>query len=205
MDDFLNPKSMLTPGATGALMMLIANTVCGFFPELAFRYVALGLSFLIGGFVIASVTANALARGGYWFLNSLVIFCVGVGTTNIAANAEKHARNDAAMLMWATRVAYAVVPSAAAQTTPAPQPIAAGAKKFNAADMSKAVIVPMPMIVVPMSDPPTDLTKIRLENQKLREQLELVQKTSAIVKASNDEFNIKKADAIAKEGFFKRW
>lgn len=50
MNEFLNPKSMTTPGAAGALMMLLllANTFCAVFSEVAFRYAALSLSFLMG-------------------------------------------------------------------------------------------------------------------------------------------------------------
>lgn len=65
MNEFLNPKSMTTPGAAGALMMLLANTFCAMFPEVAFRYAALSLSFLIGSVVFATVGMKLWERGAY--------------------------------------------------------------------------------------------------------------------------------------------
>lgn len=87
MKDFLNPKSMLTPGAAGALIMFLVNGLCFTFPELAPRYVALALSFVIGGLAVSGGTIKPLERGVYWFLNSLIIFCMGMGTANLASSA----------------------------------------------------------------------------------------------------------------------
>src|SRR3972149_7634036 len=95
MNEFLNPKSMSTPGAAGALMMLIANALCNNFPEFPFRYVALILSFAIGAVVFAASTMKVWERGIYWVVNSLIIFSMGVGATNIAANvAAQQASNE---------------------------------------------------------------------------------------------------------------
>lgn len=95
MNQFLNPKSMSTPGVAGALMMLIANTLCINFPEFPFRYVALILSFLIGAVVFTASTMKIWERGIYWIVNSLIIFSMGVGSTNIAANvAMNQAQNE---------------------------------------------------------------------------------------------------------------
>jgi hypothetical protein len=93
MNEFLNPKSMSTPGAAGALMMLMANALCSNFPECPFRYVALILSFAIGAVVFAASTMKVWERGIYWVVNSLIIF--SMGATNIAANvAAKQASNE---------------------------------------------------------------------------------------------------------------
>lgn len=95
MNEFLNPKSMATPGAAGALMMLIANALCNNFPEFPFRYVALILSFAIGTVVFSATKMRAWERCIYWVVNSLIIFSMGVGATNIAANvAAKQASNE---------------------------------------------------------------------------------------------------------------
>jgi hypothetical protein len=84
--DFLNPKSMVTPGAAGALMMLLANALCAAFPELAFRFVAIAISFLIGFAILASADLKLRERAMYGIVNSLVIFAVGVGTSSATAN-----------------------------------------------------------------------------------------------------------------------
>ncbi|MFJ6089828.1 hypothetical protein [Pseudomonas chlororaphis] len=89
MNEFLNPKSMLTLGAAGAIVMLIANTLCSQFPELAFRWLAIALSFLIGLIVFSSVELKLGHRVALWAFNSLIIFSVGVGTSNIAANVQR--------------------------------------------------------------------------------------------------------------------
>ncbi|MDP2983876.1 MAG: hypothetical protein Q8O92_11165 [Candidatus Latescibacter sp.] len=95
MNQFFNPKSMLTPGAAGALIMLITNALCNNFPEFHFRYVALILSFVIGAVVFTASTMKVWERGIYWVVNSLIIFSMGVGATNIAANVStKQASNE---------------------------------------------------------------------------------------------------------------
>lgn len=90
MNDFLNPKSMLTPGVAGSLMMFLVNGIACQFPELPIRYLALFISFLIGSIVWFSELegrAPMVQKGIYWVLNSLVIFVVGFGTANLAAEA----------------------------------------------------------------------------------------------------------------------
>jgi len=89
MNDFLNPKSMLTPGVAGALMMFLVNGLAFQFPELSLRYLALFMSFLIGSVVWFSDLkgrAPMVQKCVYWVLNSLVIFVVGFGTSNLAAD-----------------------------------------------------------------------------------------------------------------------
>ena len=88
MKDFINPKSMLTPGVAGSLMMFLVNGVTLQFPEIPIRFLALFLSFLIGAIVWASETEGKLAvvqKAIYWVLNSLIIFVVGFGAANLAA------------------------------------------------------------------------------------------------------------------------
>ena len=90
MQDFINPKSMLTPGVAGSLMMFLVNGISFQFPEIPHRYLALFLSFLIGAVVWFSETGGksvVLQKAIYWILNSLVIFAVGFGTANLAADA----------------------------------------------------------------------------------------------------------------------
>ena len=90
MNDFLNPKSMLTPGVAGSLMMFLVNGLASQFPELPARYLALFLSFLLGSIVwFAEVEGRAqkVQKAVYWVLNSLLIFVIGFGTTHLAAEA----------------------------------------------------------------------------------------------------------------------
>ena len=86
MNEFLNPKSMMTPGLAGSLVMFLANAIHISFPEIAFRYVVLALSCLIGILIIKEAHLGFLSRIGYWAVNSLVIFAVGIGSSNIGAN-----------------------------------------------------------------------------------------------------------------------
>jgi len=88
MNDFLNPKSMLTPGAAGAVLMFLVNGICFSFPELAPRYVALGLSFVIGLVSFAAADLKPVLRATLWVLNSLIIFTMGMGAAKVASTAS---------------------------------------------------------------------------------------------------------------------
>jgi len=96
MQEFLNPKAMLTPGIAGTFMMFLANGLIVPFPEMSPRFIALGMSFLIGGVVFYSQRlqrAPVYQKAMYWVLNSLVIFVVGFGTAHIAADATDTAKS----------------------------------------------------------------------------------------------------------------
>lgn len=85
MSEFLNPKSMITPGIAGAVMMFLVNGLSVPFPELPQRWLALGLSLLIGALVVLRQSdIQLVSRLGFWVLNSLVIFVVGFGSNNLA-------------------------------------------------------------------------------------------------------------------------
>lgn len=86
MEEFLNPKANLTPGALGSFMMILANGICCYFPELEFRWVALILSMLIAVSTVSVIAMTIPKKFAFWFLNALVIFVVGVGSSNIGAN-----------------------------------------------------------------------------------------------------------------------
>ena len=79
-DEFLNPTSSITPLAAGAIVLVIANTLgaASFgFPRAA---TALVLSGIIGALIVAKYPGNTLSRLGYWFVNSLTIFAVAMGS-----------------------------------------------------------------------------------------------------------------------------
>lgn len=79
--EFLNPKSMLTPGICGAVIMVVANTLGTAF-ELAGptrSLVCLGLSFLAGTLVFAAGVKKLLPKIAYYIFNSLIIFSAAAG------------------------------------------------------------------------------------------------------------------------------
>lgn len=87
--DFLNPRSMPTPAAAGAMVALIAGALFkGFGLSVAFG--SLFLSFLVGLIVFLSREFNS--NGMSWFaklslyaINSLVIFAMATGSTSVMA------------------------------------------------------------------------------------------------------------------------
>jgi hypothetical protein len=116
MNDFVNPKSMMTPGAAGALVMFLSNAVCFQFPDVEARWLALGLSFVIGALVVAATKPKVLAAAGFWLVNSLVIFAVAVGSAGEAAKATSQPAGSVAAAM------NLVMPSAYAQSAPSSTP-----------------------------------------------------------------------------------
>lgn len=126
MNEFLNPKSMLTPGVAGSLMMFLVNGIGCQFPELPMRYLALFISFLIGSIVwFSDIEGRApmVQKGIYWVLNSLVIFVVGFGTANLAAEATSGPPPPGtphSLQLFAPTSAYAAPETPTATTGPAP-------------------------------------------------------------------------------------
>jgi hypothetical protein len=78
-DEFLNPKSMLTPGIAGSVAMLIANSLFTAFgwPQ---SITALILSFVCALLAWGKSDAPKLQRSALYVLNSLIIFSVAMGT-----------------------------------------------------------------------------------------------------------------------------
>jgi hypothetical protein len=94
MNDFLNSKSMITPGVAGGLVTLIAATASSQFGMPA-KWVALIASALIALFIFISDKAGPVAaRMIVFVLNACIIFSVSVGT-NTAIVAAKNARTTA--------------------------------------------------------------------------------------------------------------
>jgi hypothetical protein len=87
IEDFVNPKSMMTPGLAGGFAMTIANSLWVQF-GLQPRWSALGLSFALGLMVFASqVSAPVWQRCMYYVLNSLVIFSAATGANYLGSKA----------------------------------------------------------------------------------------------------------------------
>jgi len=79
--EFLNPKSMLTPGICGAVIMVTANALGSAFglEGPARSLICLVLSFLAGTLVFAAGVKRFWPRLAYYVFNSLIIFSTAVG------------------------------------------------------------------------------------------------------------------------------
>jgi hypothetical protein len=76
--DFVNPKSMLTPGVAGATSTLITGTLVSQF-GLPGSWTALVVSFLIGFVLLTKSDVPLPQRALLYVLNALIIFSVAVG------------------------------------------------------------------------------------------------------------------------------
>ncbi|QQZ44170.1 hypothetical protein IF690_11755 [Pseudomonas sp. SK3(2021)] len=168
MNEFLNPKSMLTPGAAGAIVMLIANTLCSQFPELAFRWMAISLSFLVGLIVFWSAELKLGHRAAFWAVNSLIIFSVGVGTSNIAANVQRPA----------------APPTASSQIDNQGPDLSFFPKAYAGAAFTSAENAQLERIKSVLSQQAELISNIQSENKKLRATLE---KEAALANQNTDQ------------------
>jgi hypothetical protein len=89
LSDFLNPNSMITPGAAGAFTMMITNTLCQQFTGLHLGLTGLVVSFLFGA-VVFGAGVSIPARMMYYVINSLIIFTVAMGSNAIGDQAAEH-------------------------------------------------------------------------------------------------------------------
>jgi hypothetical protein len=80
--EFLNPNSMITPGAAGAFTMVITNTLCQQFEQLPLNYTGLAVSFMFGA-VVFGYGASLPSRVVYFLINGLIIFVVANGSNAI--------------------------------------------------------------------------------------------------------------------------
>ncbi len=187
MQEFLNPKSMLTPGGAGALLMFLANGIAMQFPEIQPRITAFFLSFLISGILI--VSSKALEESGilekllYWVLNSFVIFVVGFGSANVAYEVQSSGKGGNMVVQVS-----GLVSSAYAQDETASPPGPAGPERFSPAPESGTVHT--------NTTTAAEARRLRIieeENRRLKEELERMRQEK------------EKAVPPAKQGFFKKW
>jgi len=95
VEEFLQPKAMLTPGIAGGVTMLIANALWVAF-SLPPRWTSLVLSFLVGLLVfVAKGGVPAWQRAVYYVLNSLIIFSVSIGTNYVGVGLTHPAAQQA--------------------------------------------------------------------------------------------------------------
>ena len=90
VEEFLQPKAMLTPGIAGGITMLIANALWVAF-SLPPRWTSLVLSFLLGLLIFAATKAPLWQRTVYYLLNSLIIFAVSIGTNYVGVGVTRPA------------------------------------------------------------------------------------------------------------------
>jgi hypothetical protein len=105
VDDFLEPRSMITPGALGAIAMAATNAFCNNFSFLNAGYVGLALSF---GFGLTAIVKQAsfLERVVFYVLNSVIIFSVAFGTNQVG-NKIQNASTTSSLAHIMTSAAYA--------------------------------------------------------------------------------------------------
>ena len=194
MNEFLNPKSMTTPGAAGALMMLLANTVCAAFPEVAFRYVALLLSFMIGSIVFKAAGLGRWERGAYWLINSLIIFSMGVGTSNIAANVAANPNNRATLerAVAILEPSFLIVADTAnAQEPISTRPALSSTDRVGTAVEGRELEEKQALL--------KEIEQLRQQNQALQQQ------KISIPKEAQPTEPARKQKAYGQQGFFKKW
>jgi SPOR domain len=80
-DAFLQPESMVTPGALGALVMLITNSLAPLI-ELDRRWIGLLLAFVFGSIAIVKAS-SIIQKSLFYIINSLIIFSVAAGTNQV--------------------------------------------------------------------------------------------------------------------------
>jgi len=114
VSEFLNPKSMLTPGICGAVIMTITNACGAAFGMvgLSRTFFSLGLSFLIGTLVFAARAKSIWQKAVFYVLNSLIIFSMATGTNSAgkaAVSASSGASTNAPSSLLETQVVARVV------------------------------------------------------------------------------------------------
>jgi hypothetical protein len=134
MKDFLNPKSMITPGMAGALVMFLSNSICFQFPEIAPRWAALLLSFVLGGIVITAARLQFVSAAGFWLINSLIIFAVAAGSAGVASKttATTATNSTNSMVDFLISSAHAQAPSSTSTAVPTKAELQAQIQAANA-------------------------------------------------------------------------
>jgi hypothetical protein len=89
LDQFLQPQSMVTPGALGAIAMMGTNAIAGNFAYMSLPFTALLLSGLFG--LAALVKSTSIPEKVlYYVLNTIIIFSVATGSNKIGQQVQQH-------------------------------------------------------------------------------------------------------------------
>jgi hypothetical protein len=139
MQEFLNPKSMITPGIAGGLIMLITNTCADQF-GLPPKWTALVLSFLLALIVVAIAAVALWQKALLWLFNALIIFSTAVGTNQTSAKLSGETPEP--------RVALAPASPAAAFLVASPTPGISSARIVSESPVASATPhEPLPLMV----------------------------------------------------------
>ena len=132
MNQFLNSKSMITPGVAGGIVTLIAATLSSQF-GLPAKWIALLASLLIALLIFfADQVETLLARAIILVLNTMIIFSVAVGTNVTGKAVQPVPQNIEAPIQrmspaptpaaTGTRPPFESMPSNDSSPTPIPSP-----------------------------------------------------------------------------------
>jgi uncharacterized protein YlxW (UPF0749 family) len=87
--EFLNPKSMLTPGVAGGFVMVIGQALAHTLPFLSLPITLMALSFIVGALLLVGTNVRLWKRMIYYILNSLFIFAMAVGVSATASTKDE--------------------------------------------------------------------------------------------------------------------
>lgn len=93
IDEFINPKSMVTPGVVGGLTMTISNSLYVAFGAPAAVTTAI-VSLLFAMVVFRARRIPVWQRGIFYVLNSLIIFSVAFGTNAAGSSGGKENESE---------------------------------------------------------------------------------------------------------------
>jgi hypothetical protein len=85
LNQFLEPTSMITPGAAGGTVMLIASALNVNF-SISTALAAIVLSFVFGLLCVVSAAYSIPTKALLYVINSLIIFCVATGSGRTLQN-----------------------------------------------------------------------------------------------------------------------
>lgn len=98
VNDFLNPRSMLTPGVAGSIVMVIANTLWVEF-MLPQKWTALTLSFILIVPILIKFSASVFENAIYFIFNGLIVFALAVNTNYAGRTIQNFATKDNAPMV----------------------------------------------------------------------------------------------------------
>lgn len=111
MDEFLNPRSMLTPGLAGGMVMMVTNALYKQFDALPQVLpppcMAISLSLVLGLLGIYAGVAPPWKKLVYYVLNSLVIFSVAAGFNTVGGAVTDPAKQTGPAALIGISTAYA--------------------------------------------------------------------------------------------------